>query len=438
MNRKFLKTKEFKIKFVASIFLLVAFALSFIFEKKLQKIFGLVETFSENEVTIQQVNSGEFCVSYLAVGQGSCSIIELPDDKTLIIDGGSDVNGEKIYKFLKDKNINKIDYMIASHADVDHIGGLNYLFDKFEIENIFRPMQIAGTNIEESVSDGTTKTSFEVFEYEDLKEAYEIFGKSKFVEATSYRYREFIKNIYNETYVADGQIKESKVTVFYDGLKIVGDDYEFEFFAPLKAEETVDFINFSDKTNGFLTKIYSNDSSNNSSAIVLCNIKNKKFLFCGDATAAIEEDDKISKFEESDFVESLTFSERNLFLSIDVYLASHHGSKYSSGFELLDMIKPKFVVFSYGKNTYGHPNNEVIERIESVNSLEKDGILKTKEHGTISFGLIDDEIVFATEIKDNSLNLLLPYLYFALIILLFLLLVIWNIRPLKIFDRKKW
>ena len=437
MKIKFLKTKECKIKFIASIILLMIFALSFIFKNSIQEKFGIIQNFSENEVSISQISSSQFSVNYLDVGQGNCAVIELPDEKTMIIDGGSDVNGEKINKFLKDKNITKIDYLVATHADVDHIGGLNYLFDKFEIVNIFRPMQIAGTEVEENVSDGSTKISFNVYEYEDLKNVYEQLGKSKFVETTSKRYREFIKNIYTETYTDDGETKNSIVTVFYDGLKIVGDNYEFEFFAPLVASEIINFSDYTENTKGFLTKIYAKNDSNDSSAIMLCKIQNKKFLFCGDASAAIEENDNIEKFEESDFLNSLSNEEKNMFMSIDVYLVSHHGSKNSSSEQLLDMIRPKFIVFSYGQNTFGHPNEEVFDRLKNINSIQSDGILKTKEDGTISFFCIDNEIVFATELKTKEIKLMLPYYYFVLVIFIFFMLIIWNVRPVKMFDRKK-
>ena len=99
----------------------------------------------------------------------------------MIIDGGNDSSGEKIYNFLVDRNISTIDYMIATHADVDHIGGFNFLFDKFEIINIFRPMQIAGFNSQEVSSNGTISTKFEVYNFEDLKTAYKEYGYCKYI-----------------------------------------------------------------------------------------------------------------------------------------------------------------------------------------------------------------------------------------------------------------
>ena len=62
-------------------------------------------------------------------------------------------------------------------------------------------------------------------------------------------------------------------------------------------------------------------------------------------------------------------SERDLLdagadVSADVYLASHHGSAWSSGEELLDTADPEAVVISAGKgNSYGHPAERLLERL---------------------------------------------------------------------------
>lgn len=68
--------------------------------------------------------------------------------------------------------------------------------------------------------------------------------------------------------------------------------------------------------------------------------------------------------------------------NIIVYKVGHHGSKYSSGEQLLTYIKPEYAVISAGKNNkYGHPN------IEAINRLQKYAkeILSTIDRGTISF-----------------------------------------------------
>ncbi len=53
-------------------------------------------------------------------------------------------------------------------------------------------------------------------------------------------------------------------------------------------------------------------------------------------------------------------------LACTVLKVPHHGSKYSSSEEFLDFINATYAVISCGKNTYGHPSDEAIERIENA------------------------------------------------------------------------
>ena len=67
---------------------------------------------------------------------------------------------------------------------------------------------------------------------------------------------------------------------------------------------------------------------------------------------------------------------------ITVYKAGHHGSKTSTGSQLLSYIKPEYAVISAGKdNKYGHPNPETLERLVKYGKET----LSTIERGTISF-----------------------------------------------------
>ena len=147
---------------------------------------GYKQSFASHQTTIDKIESSNYYVSYIDVGQGNSSFVQLPDGKNVLIDGGDKEFGETVEEFLNDRNVTQIDYMIATHADSDHIAGLNHILEKFEIKNVLRPLQISMT------SDG------EVYEHEDLKEAYEymqtIYGENpKVCKTTTAVYREFIK-----------------------------------------------------------------------------------------------------------------------------------------------------------------------------------------------------------------------------------------------------
>lgn len=58
----------------------------------------------------------------------------------------------------------------------------------------------------------------------------------------------------------------------------------------------------------------------------------------------------------------------NRFNDIEVLKVAHHGSKYSSSDEFLDALKPEIAIISVGKNPWGHPTNEVLQRLENIGS----------------------------------------------------------------------
>jgi competence protein ComEC len=64
---------------------------------------------------------------------------------------------------------------------------------------------------------------------------------------------------------------------------------------------------------------------------------------------------------------------------IDVLKTAHHGSRYSTTKEFLDLVKPEYSIISVGKNNYGHPSGDVLERLKEGGS----NIYRTDEKGGI-------------------------------------------------------
>lgn len=79
-----------------------------------------------------------FTVHYIDVGQGDAALV-VCDNKTMLIDGGKPQAGSIIYTYLKKLNINCLDYIVASHADDDHIGGLSAPLAKMTVKNVLAP-----------------------------------------------------------------------------------------------------------------------------------------------------------------------------------------------------------------------------------------------------------------------------------------------------------
>lgn len=66
----------------------------------------------------------ELQAHFINVGQGDSSLIISPNGKTILIDGGRHSAGEKVVAYLKKAGVTSIDYLVATHPDADHIGGL--------------------------------------------------------------------------------------------------------------------------------------------------------------------------------------------------------------------------------------------------------------------------------------------------------------------------
>lgn len=415
IKTKLLRTKEFKIKFAIVCVLLAILVLSFFFADDIEKCLNFSESYATNQISEENLNKSDYKVTYLDVGQGNSTFIKLPDGKNMIIDGGSTIYSDRIVNFLNDEDVDKIDYLVATHADSDHIGGLIAVLKNFEVKNIFRPFQISGT--------GDSLDSFIANQYEDLADVYLDYvektgNRSKISRVTSSVYAEFIQLIYNETYFESGKLNHSKVTVFYDGLKLVGENYDFEFFAPFVRSDAVDLSLVTNNTYGFATVGYGADNSNDSSAIFLFTCYGESFLFTGDAsfTSGDLNADEM-QFLETDFVESLTDSERIKLSNVSVFLLGHHGSRYSSSSLLLDLINPMFVVVSVGKNNdYGHPHEEVIERINNTKNLSENFLLVTKDCGNISFSSEKGNLVYSYSKFENSSKLTMSWFEFSILI----------------------
>lgn len=74
-------------------------------------------------------------VHFIDVGQGDCTLL-LNEGHAMLIDAGEDRQGTKVQKYLQKQGVEKLDYVIASHPDADHIGGLDVILTKFDCETI--------------------------------------------------------------------------------------------------------------------------------------------------------------------------------------------------------------------------------------------------------------------------------------------------------------
>ena len=77
-------------------------------------------------------------VHFIDVGQGDATLIK-KGDRAMLIDGGDYLSDTLLVNYLKAKGITKLDYIIATHPHMDHIGGLDSVVKTFEVDKVIMP-----------------------------------------------------------------------------------------------------------------------------------------------------------------------------------------------------------------------------------------------------------------------------------------------------------
>jgi len=77
-------------------------------------------------------------VHFIDVGQGD-SILIKDDSHAMLIDAGENDKGEVVLNYLKSQKVKKLDYIIGTHPHSDHIGGLDTVIQKMDVDYIIMP-----------------------------------------------------------------------------------------------------------------------------------------------------------------------------------------------------------------------------------------------------------------------------------------------------------
>ncbi len=238
-------------------------------------------------------------IDFFDVGQGSAILIDAPNGNQALIDGGpSGAILNKLGEALPFSD-RKIELVILTHPDSDHLSGLIEVLRRYEVGQILET--------------GIADSSAEYQVWNDLIEA-------KNVPVVFARAGQAIK-------IADNLIIE----ILYPLDKISGQNFK---------------------------------NTNNTSIVSKLFYGKNILLFTGDAEGAVEN--------------PLLFSGADL--RADILQVAHHGSKNSTSNEFLAAVAPQIAVIQVGaKNRYGHPAQELLDRLKGVE------IFRTDQDGDVNF-----------------------------------------------------
>ena len=77
-------------------------------------------------------------VHFIDVGQGDCELI-VTKNKSLLIDCGERDRYQEVIDYITNLGINRLDYVVVSHPHSDHMGGMSYILDSFDIGLVIMP-----------------------------------------------------------------------------------------------------------------------------------------------------------------------------------------------------------------------------------------------------------------------------------------------------------
>ncbi len=242
-------------------------------------------------------------VHHINVGQGESIYIEFPDGSDALIDAGKSNYGNTVVNYLKSQEGNiDLDYLIATHPDADHIGGMQEVFKDLNVKNFIYPKD----------APNDSKTWKNVLSLASAEGCNILDGKS------------------GTTFNLGGA--------------------SMKFIQP--------------------EKDYS--ENNEDSIVTYLDYKDSEFLFPGDMESITEKD----------------MVAQGIVPNVDFMSVPHHGSKTSSTPSFLKVANPEYAVVSVGKNSYGHPVPEVLQRYSDIGAkvyrTDVDGNVVIKTNGISS------------------------------------------------------
>ena len=291
-------------------------------------------------------------ITMFDVDQGECILMESPSGTVYMIDGGSS-SVTAVYRYrmesaLKYRGITKIDYVILTHPDLDHLSGIMEMMEKkgagsIRIRNILTPAHPGNKNYDALVKQAEASN----IPLQNLNAGMTLKDSELSLRCL---HPEALHTVDVDTRTAGTAAFASGGEAFASGGEAFASGHDaFMLSSDLNIAED----------------IYAGADTNAASAVIELNYGSFKALFTGDI--GLEEEKKLLQHQ------ALT--------DCDLLKVAHHGSKYATGKQFLDVVQPEIAIVSAGiNNSYGHPSPDVLERLEEAGAKT----YSTPENGALT------------------------------------------------------
>lgn len=143
----------------------------------LSLLLAFMLVFPGSAVGVEASGQGDMAVHFIDVGQGLAILVQ-SGGENLLYDGGNRAHADEVVQYLKNQQVETIDYMISSHYDEDHLGGLVKCLDNFEVEHILGSDYVHTSELFNTFMNTATAHAI-IVEYPSVGDTYE-FGTGSF------------------------------------------------------------------------------------------------------------------------------------------------------------------------------------------------------------------------------------------------------------------
>lgn len=101
---------------------------------------------------------------FINVGQGDSEFIQLGNGESVLIDAGTAAWGGNVVSYLRGLGVTRLDYVVMTHPDADHIGGMKQVIESFEVGKIYAPNAGSTSKTWESLLDAIAAKGLKITE----------------------------------------------------------------------------------------------------------------------------------------------------------------------------------------------------------------------------------------------------------------------------------